>query len=204
MAVGADQDLDPWPVPAEQAEQAAQEGARLGAGRASGRAQHGGDGAALPVEHDGRLAAVFVLVGVEQPQLLPATDGVEGAVDVECDAARHLAEARAVEGHHGARHADQLAPPRGVLEARQRRLRAERSLVGQAPTGELEQRIVPQAAGIVAVLVAGGDHQQPEAQHGGGAVPDPIRRPRIVDAGGEAPGQAEAFLDLTQRQQAAI
>jgi len=63
---------------------------------------------------------------------------------------------------------------------------------------------MPQPAGIVAVLIAGGDHQQAEAQHRGEAVPDPIRRPRIVDAGGEAPGQAEAFLDLTQRQQAAI
>ena len=52
---------------------------------------------------------------------------------------------------------------------------------------QLEQWNVPQAVGIVAVLVAGGDHQQAEAQHVG-----------------EAPGQAEAILDLTQRQQAAI
>jgi hypothetical protein len=28
--------------------------------------------------------------------------------------------------------------------------------------------------------------------------------PRIVDAGGETPSHAEALLDLTQRQQAAI
>jgi hypothetical protein len=35
-------------------------------------------------------------------------------------------------------------------------------------------------------------------------VLDPVRRARIVDVGGEAPGDAEALLDLTQRQQAAI
>ena len=63
---------------------------------------------------------------------------------------------------------------------------------------------MPQAGGIVAVLIAGGDHQQAEAQHVCEAVLDPVRRARIVDAGGEAPGDAEALLDLTQRQQAAI
>ena len=63
---------------------------------------------------------------------------------------------------------------------------------------------MPQAVGIVAVLVAGGDHQQAEAQHFGEAVLDALRRSRIVDAGGEAPGHAEARLNLTQRQQAAI
>jgi hypothetical protein len=63
---------------------------------------------------------------------------------------------------------------------------------------------VAQAAGIVAVLVAGGDHQQAEAQHVGKAVLDAFGRARIVDAFGEAPRHAEALLDLTQRQQAAI
>ena len=33
---------------------------------------------------------------------------------------------------------------------------------------------------------------------------DALRRPRIVDAFGEAPGHAEARLDPMQRQQAAI
>jgi hypothetical protein len=36
-------------------------------------------------------------------------DGVEGVVDIKRDAPRHLAEARAVERHHGARYADQRA-----------------------------------------------------------------------------------------------
>ena len=72
------------------------------------------------------------------------------------------------------------------------------------PVMPLGQGIVPQAVGIVAVLVAGGDHQQAEAQHLGEAVPDALRRARIGDAPGETPRHAEALLDLTQRQQAAI
>ncbi len=33
---------------------------------------------------------------------------------------------------------------------------------------------------------------------------EPLRRPRIVEARGEAPSHGEPRLDLTQRQQAAI
>jgi len=117
---------------------------------------------------------------------------------------RTLTEAGAVERHHGARHADQGARPRHVLEARQRWLRAERGRVRQSAVGELEQGIVAQAVGIVAVLAAGSDHQKAEAQHLGEAVLDALRRARIIDASGQTPGDAKPLLDLTQRQQAAI
>ena len=56
----------------------------------------------------------------------------------------------------------------------------------------------------VAVLVAGRDHQHAEAQDGGEAVPNPLRRARVVDAGGEPTGDAEPALDLTQSQQATV
>ena len=82
VAVGADQDLHPRPVAADLAHQPAQKGAGLGAPRPAGRAQHGGHRPALAVEHHDRLEAVLVVVGVEEPQLLPAVDGVEGVVDV--------------------------------------------------------------------------------------------------------------------------
>ena len=96
------------------------------------------------------------------------------------------------------------ARPRRVLQARECGLRAQRGGVGQPPVGELEQRVVAQAVGVIAVLVAGGDHQQAEAQHPGEAVADAFGRARIVDARSEAPRHAEALLDLTQRQQATI
>ena len=93
VAVGADQDLHPGPVAADLAHQPAQKGAGLGTTRPAGRAQHGGHRPALAVEHHDRLEAILVVVGVEEPQLLPTVDGVEGVVHVQDDAARHLPEA---------------------------------------------------------------------------------------------------------------
>jgi general stress protein YciG len=63
---------------------------------------------------------------------------------------------------------------------------------------------VPQAVGVVAVLVAGGNHQHPEAQDPGDAMHDTPRRARIGHAGGQAVGDAEAAFDLAQRQHAGI
>src|SRR3954469_7084941 len=39
----------------------------------------------LAIEHNDGLEPVFVVVGIEQPQLLAAVHGVEGVVDVEHD-----------------------------------------------------------------------------------------------------------------------
>src|ERR1700719_2414579 len=52
------------------AQQTPQEGLDLLAARPLGGTKHGGDEAALAVNHDDRLKSVFVVVGVEQPQLL--------------------------------------------------------------------------------------------------------------------------------------
>ncbi len=63
---------------------------------------------------------------------------------------------------------------------------------------------MPQAVGVVAVLVAGRDHQKAKTQHLGEAMLDAFWRAGIVDAGGEAPGEADAFLDLTPRQRPTV
>ena len=61
-----------------------------------------------------------------------------------------------------------------------------------------------QAIGVVAVLVAGRNHQHAEPQDLGHAVPDPLGQARIVDAGGQTFGQAEPALNLAQGQQPAV
>ncbi len=129
---------------------------------------------------------------------------IEGVVEVEHDPSRHLAEARAVEPDHRASHAQEGAEVGQVLELRDGRLRAERCGVRQAVEGELEGGVVAQRCRVVAVLVAGRDHQQAEADDVGQAVSDLLRRPRVVEAGGQPVGDAEAALDLAQRQHAAI
>jgi hypothetical protein len=75
MAVGSDEDLNARPVATDLAHQPAEETARLGAGRAACGAQHGGNWPALAVERHERLEAVFVVVSVEEAQLLAACTG---------------------------------------------------------------------------------------------------------------------------------
>ncbi len=72
------------------------------------------------------------------------------------------------------------------------------------PKRQLEHRMAVQAVGIAAVLAAGGDHQQAEAQHVGDAVPHALRQARFIDAGGQALGDAEPLLDLAQHQHARV
>src|ERR1039458_7837017 len=85
MTVGTQQDLGLRPVGADCAQQAAQEAADLLASGPFGGTKNGGDEAALAIEHDDRLKAVFVVMRIEQPQLLPAMNRVERVVDVERD-----------------------------------------------------------------------------------------------------------------------
>jgi hypothetical protein len=77
-------------------------------------------------------------------------------------------------------------------------------MLRQAVRGELEHRVGPQTVGVVAVLAARGDHPRAEANDLIEPVHDTLRRARVADAGGEAPGDAQAPLDLAQRQQAAV
>ena len=57
---------------------------------------------------------------------------------------------------------------------------------------------------IVAVFVAGGDHQHAEADDLVQTVHDLLRRARVLDAGGQTLGDTKSLLDLAQGQQAAI
>jgi hypothetical protein len=191
-------------VAPDRPDQAAQQGPDLPAVRPLGRAQQRRDEAALAVEHDDRLEAVAVVVGVEQAQLLPAVHGVEGVVDVEHDAPGHVAERGAVEVDHGPAHAQQGAPVRQVLQAGDGRLRAQVARRGQPLQGQLEQRVGAQAGGVVAVLIAGRDHQQAEADDIGRGVNRPPGVARVVDAGRQQVGDPQAAFELPQDQQAAV
>src|SRR5271165_771170 len=125
VVVGAQQDLGAGPVGADRAQQPAQEGLDLLAARPLGGTEHGGDETARAVEHDDRLKAVFVIMGVEQPQLLAAVNRVERVVDVERDPLGKLGEGGAIEIDHGAAHAHKSANVRQILQPRDRRLRTQ-------------------------------------------------------------------------------
>src|SRR6202795_562324 len=123
MAVAAQQNFGLWPVGADRPQQPSQEGAGLLAAGPLGGTKHGGDEAALAVEHDDRLKAIFVVMGIEQPQLLAAMNRVERVVDIEHYALGNLPERLAIKIDHGATHAQQGAGVWRVLEPGDGRLR---------------------------------------------------------------------------------
>ncbi len=187
----------------DRAQQPAEEGFDLLAARPLGGTKHGSDEAALAVEDDDRLKSVFVVMGVEQPQLLAAMDRVERVVDVERDAFK-VAEKIAIEIDHGAAHPQQGAnvgriPNRGCVDCEHSSqsdgVRSS-AILNMDRFADDSHRTMPS--------IARRDHQQPKADDLRQAVGDLIGRAGIDHAGGEPIGDAKALVDLAQRQNAAI
>jgi hypothetical protein len=153
-----------------------------------------------PPYHDDRLTAVIVVIGVEQPQLLGAVPAVEGVVDIEDDALWHLPKRGAVLLDQRPPQAQQRPNIGQVFQPRDRRLRAQFVTRGQPVQRQLEHRVAAQRLGVVAVFVAGGDHQHAEADDLGQPVPNPLRRARVPETSRQPIGHAEPALDLAQRQ----
>ena len=137
MAVGAKEDLHLRPGGSDRADEAAQKRPDLDALRPLGRAQQGGDEATLGIEDDDRLEAVVVVMGVEQAQLLAAVHRIEGVVDVEDDALRHLAERAAVDIDQSPAQAQQRPRIRQVLQPRDGRLRTQVPVDGRRSSADL-------------------------------------------------------------------
>ena len=157
------------------------------------------------VEDVDGLEAVFVIMGVEQGQLLAAVNGVIGVVDVEHDARRHAVEAGAEQIDHRQSHARQRAPRRRVLEPRQSRLRHQIATgLGQAPTGQLERRVEAQHVEVVAILISAGDGEQARCDHIGVGMGRARRIAPIGHAAGKQVGKTEPLLDPAQQQHAAV
>ena len=118
VAVGPQQDLGVRPVSADRAQPAPQEGLDLLAARPLGGTKHGGDEAAFAVEHDDRLKSVFVVVGVEQPQLLTTVDRIERVVDVQRDPFGNRGEGLAIQIDHRPAHPQHGANVRQIFQPR--------------------------------------------------------------------------------------
>ena len=69
---------------------------------------------------------------------------------------------------------------------------------------DLADRIGAKTVGVVAVLVAGGDHQEAEPDDVGESVRDLIRCALILDTASKTISDAQPLLDLAQHQDAAV
>ena len=143
-------------------------------------------------------------MGVEQAQLLAAVHRIKGVVDVEDDALRHLAERAAVDVDQSPAQAQQRPRIGQILQPRDGRLRTQVPVRRQPFERQLEQRIDAQTGRVVAVLVAGRDHQHPEANDVGDRVHGAAGITRIVNTSSETIGDFEPALDLAQNQQTAV
>jgi len=204
MAVAAQEDLGVRPMGSDRAQHPAEERFDLLAAGSFGGAKHRGDEAALAVEHDDRLKSVFVVMGIEQPQLLAAVDRVERVVDVERDPFGNRRKGLAIQIDHRAAHPQQGANVWQIFQPRDRRLRTELPIRRRQIERHFEHRIAAKRIGVDAILVAGADHQEPKTNDIRQAVRDLIARARIDHAGGESVGHPKTLFDLAHRKDAAI
>src|SRR5208337_2268551 len=95
---------------------------------------------------------------------------VERVVDVERDSFGNCLEGLAIKIDHRPAHAQQGANVWQILEPRDRRLRAQFPIGRRQIERHLEHRIASQTIGVVAVLIAGADQQEPKTNDIGQAV----------------------------------
>ncbi len=81
---------------------------------------------------------------------------------------------------------------------------SELAIRGREIERHLEHGIAAQGIGVVAVLVARRDHQQTKPDDVSERVRDLVGRARVLDAGGDAVGDAKPLLDFAQNHNAAV
>jgi len=206
LAVGAHQDLDARPVLADASDDVAQNlGHLLAGGPLAGSQQRQHGLAREAIEDVDRLEAGAVVVRVEEGEFLLPVRGIIGVVDVEHDARRRPREAVAVKIDLAEPDADQRAPVGQVLEPRQRRLAHQIGAALRRPAdADLQGRIALERVDIVAVLVAGRDHQHARQRHLGVAVTDAGGIAHVGERPRDRLGKPQTRGDLAQHDQAAI
>jgi hypothetical protein len=134
---------------------------------------------------------------------------VVGRIEIDGDEPHAVAEALAVVGEHGVGQARpepiEVGPAHGILEPRQRRLRAQgRAVERIAVEQQLLNGVGGQPGGVVAVGVATGQPEDALAQQIPPRVRDLARLTTVADGAGQAPRQAEPLVDRLQQQGAAV
>jgi hypothetical protein len=98
----------------------------------------------------------------------------------------------------------QEMPAHSVFEARERGLRGQGKIFGKTTGDKLEEGVVPQEGGIVAVFVAGDDLVETLAQEFDLGVKDQERMAGIREEAGEGIGELDLLVELADQQEAGI
>src|SRR6202035_2179015 len=105
-----------------------------------------------------RQEAAFIVMRVEQRELLMAMHHIERVIDIQRDRTRRSRITGTVGVDQGVAHAYDFAQGGGILPARHGWLRAKiGAAVWQPSSGQLEARVGAQVVEIVAILIAASD-----------------------------------------------
>ena len=152
-----------------------------------------------------RQETAFVVVGIEQRQLLMTMNHVDRVVDVEHDRRGRRGVAGAEEIDHHPAEPDEIAQGRHVLPSRHGRLAHQvRPALRQPPAGELEGRVSAQAVEIVGVFVAAGDGEDAGEQNLGERMNHPRRIAPIGDYGRQLLGDPQPSRRLGEKHHATV
>lgn len=150
------------------------------------------------------MVHVAVVVAVEEAQLPLAVSGIGGRVDIQHDllpgGVRRAMSTEPLQAQP-LQTADRF-PGRGVLQARERRLRGPRPI---RPVHHRAQgRVVAQEGGIVGVLVAGRDLVDALAQKIKRRMLDVARVALVAQQPLESGRQPQALVELAQQDQSGL
>jgi len=120
VAISPQQDPGRGPMRADLPDQPANMGRALSPLGPARRAQQGSDEPPVAVKDNDGLKAVFVVVGIEQSQLLMTIDGIECIVDIKHDLPRRFGKGVAVDPDHLMPHPDERAHVGQVFHPRNR------------------------------------------------------------------------------------
>ena len=152
-----------------------------------------------------RQKAAFVVVGVEQRELLMAVHHVAGVVDVQGDGLWRHGVAGAIHVDQHPSEPDQIAQVGRVLHPRDGGLAHQVGAgLGQTSAGELEGGVGAQVVEVVGILVTAGDGQDAGEQDLGQRVQNPARIAPIRDHRGELLGNAQSPGSLSEQQDATV
>src|SRR5712691_3307430 len=158
-----------------------------------------------PLEPQERVIHMLVIPAMKKRQLLRPVRRIIRAVEIEHEVGWVLVGPIGVRTEPvNARAGEALnrGPVDRVLQARERRLRAERrASVGR---DDLEGRVESEPVGIVDVFIARGDLIQPLADEGVQLVGDVARIARVGDPFDHIGAEAQVLVELPDEQQAGI
>jgi len=203
MTIPPQQDVRVRPDAAQPAQYATDDRRVLAPGGALAGPQHGGDELTRePLEQEQRQVAVAAVVVVVEGKLLLAVGAILGVIHVQQDHRRRFGITGDEGVDEGLRQAVDVPACQAVLQPRKGRPGGERVVRIQRRTlgRQLEDRIMPQVVGVIAVGVAAGGLKDALTQQVGEAVVNVGRMAPITDGRTQALDQASLAIRAMQQQ----